>query len=232
MSRTKLQTFFHWVWRLDAILIFIAAAAASFTVIAFLISNIGGSIRGRDRQPQTEAPPVAAGKEATELHLGGLVPIEGTMTFKANLSSERRGTKMGYSSGDSSDVRNILFIDFATGRARWLLPSNKELITRDLEVADASLQGGVRPPAAEVVLAKPDSPNRDVEDGRLLLLDPTAQKVTEIATGVHDVDSATVTPAGQIAILFESQRKYQLAFFDRSSLAKVKQSEVIVPRLQ
>ena len=48
----------------------------------------------------------------------------------------------------------------------------------------------------------------------------------------HDLDGAILMPTGQIAILFESQRRYQLAFFDRASLAPVKQMEVSVPVLK
>jgi len=160
-----------------------------------------------------------------------LFPVEGTSVFRAFLTSERRAIELS-SSGYSGDTRNILFLDFSSGSAKWLLPTRNELITFNTDIPEPSHRGESAPPVATVILAKPYSTHPETTDGRVLLLDPAARQVIEIATGVHEVDGATITSAGEIAILFERSKRYQLAFFDRSSLKKLRENEVNVPQLK
>ncbi len=229
MYLSKTQKLFRYIWRIDAVLILVAAAAAVFAVIALLISEINSSIR--HREAVAAAPPVTARTANEDLHLGGLFPVEGTSVFRAILTSERRGIDLS-SSGYSGDTRNILFLDFSNGGAKWLLPTRNELITFNTDVHESSQRGESAPPVATVILAKPYSTHPETADGRVLLFDPAARHVIEIATGVHEVDGAAITSGGEIAVLFERSKKYQLAFFDRSSLRKLRENEVNVPQLK
>jgi hypothetical protein len=104
-----------------------------------------------------------------------------------------------------------------------LLPSDNEVITFDSNVGENQSK-----PIATVVLARPQGGG----DGRMLLLDPVAKHVGEIASGVHDVDGVTLMHNGAIAVLYESNRRYHLATFDRASLAKISERDVNVPQLR
>jgi hypothetical protein len=210
--------FFRIIWRLDAILILLIAAAALFGVISLFVSEIRSN--ARQREAAAAAPPVAANAEKNVLRLGGLAQIEGTTVFRASLTSRKGGgVEFSSSGGYENETHNILFIDAADGNARWLLPSNHELITFDTNVSGNDTKG----PIATVVL---------VDTGRLLLFDPAAKHINEVATGVHDVDGVTLMSGGPIAVLYESNRRYHLATFDRASLAKISEREVNVPQLK
>ncbi|MGZ8811638.1 MAG: hypothetical protein ACXW29_10915 [Thermoanaerobaculia bacterium] len=228
MSRTN--SFFRYVWRINAVLILLAAAASVWLIAVLVISEIGSSIRRR--QVAAATPPIAGKPESKNLHLSGLSPVEGTSVFRAMLSSERPGKIEISSGGYAPETRNMLFVDASTGVAKWLLPSDKELITWNTDIPDVQRSGEQKPPVATVVLVKPHSNNPDPVGGRLLLLDVAANKVQEIATNVRDVNGASLTPSGEIAILFERDRKYALASFDRRTLSKLREREIIVPNLQ
>jgi hypothetical protein len=222
--------FFRYIWRIDAILIFIAAAAAVFGVVMLIVSEIKSS--ARQREAAATAPPVVENAAKKDLRLGGLTRIEGTSVFRAELTSARHGVEFASGGGYGSETRNILFIDSADASARWLLPSDKEVITFDTAIADPASSDESKPPIATVILVKPYSDNPDGVDGRLLLLDPVARHIHEVASGVNAVDGASLTPDGQIAILFESSRTYRLALFDHSSLLKISERVVNVPQLK
>jgi len=223
--------FFRWVWRVDAVLILLVAAAALFGVITVLVSEARSS--ARQRQAAATAPPVVPNAEKKALRLGDLTHIEGTTVFRAELTSQRRGMEFSSSSGYATETRNVLLIDLSDGSARWLLPSDKELVAFEIAVPEPShVDDASKPPVARVALIKPYSENPDNADGRLLLLDPIAAQIHEVATGVHAVDGAALTPNGHIAVLFESNRTYRLALFDHSSLAKISEREVNVPQLK
>ena len=165
----------------------------------------------------------------TKVNVLGQRDLEACRTGGTGGSQPKRPSRYGSHAdyGYGSDTRNILFIDSADGSARWLLPSDKELITFNTTIADES-----KPPIATVILAKPYSDNPDGVDGRLLLLDPIARHIHDVASDVNAVDGAALTSDGRIAILFESNRKYRLALFDRSSLLKISERDVNVPQLK
>src|SRR5205085_10412274 len=117
--------FFRWVWRVDAVLILLVAAAALFGVITVLVSEVRSN--ARQRQVAATAPPVVPNAEKKALRLGDLTHIEGTTVFRAELTSQRRGAEFS-SGGYATETRNVLFVDLSDGSARWLLPSDKELV--------------------------------------------------------------------------------------------------------
>jgi hypothetical protein len=222
--------FFRYAWRINAVLILLAAAAGVCLFAVLAISEIGSSIRRR--QVAAATPPIAGKPDSRNLRLSGLSPVEGTSVFRAILSSEQPGVIEMSSSGGSSETRNMLFVDASSGVAKWLLPSAGELITWNTDIPELQRSGEQKPPLATVVLVKPYSKNPDPAGGRLLLLDVAANNVQEIATSVREVNGASLTPSGEIAILFERNRKYTLARFDRATLSKLGEREIIVPNLQ
>ncbi|HXH95560.1 MAG TPA: hypothetical protein VNN25_28545, partial [Thermoanaerobaculia bacterium] len=156
MNRTS--RFFRQVWRVNALLILVAAAAAAFAVCAFVWSQLEGSLR---RQSAETVAPIIPGKPAThELHLGGLVAIDGTSLYRATLSTPADRSGSSFSSGGySSDTRNILVVDGASATSHWLLPTDKELIVFNQDVGNPeSKEGHAQPPLATVVLVKTLSP--------------------------------------------------------------------------
>lgn len=223
----RAQRFFRYLWRVNAVLIAVAATGVAVAVVLVTVEMIQGNVRRREASAASVIPGKPANKE---LSLGGLFPIEGTSIFRATLSSEHHGgVDLGsLSSGGSSDIRNILFVDTATGTATWLLPNDKELITKNEDVSEP---GEHKQPLAIVALVKPDGEHADAATGRLLIADVAGRHVEQFASDVHALDGVTITPGGDIAVLFQKNRKYYLASFDRTTRAKRSEREIAVPDL-
>ncbi len=83
-----------------------------------------------------------------------------------------------------------------------------------------------------VMLVKPYSAKSEASTGRLLVTDVTAEHITEVAPDVQNVHGVTLTPAGEIAVLFERDRKYEFALVDKSSLRKISERTITVPALK
>lgn len=74
------------------------------------------------------------------------------------------------------------------------------------------------PPIATVALVKAYSNHPETGTGRLLVLDPSAEIVRTVAERVTNVSGATLTRAGDLAIVYEQDRKYNVAILDPKTL--------------
>lgn len=217
------QRFFRWVWRINALLILVAAAAAVCGVVTLVVSEVQSNIRRREAVKV--APPVVASSEAKQLRLGGFTNVRGSV-FRALLTSESESSRL--SSGYSSDTRNVLFVDLTTGTGRWLLPTDDQVITVDQNLDDEKDHTVL----ATVYLVKAYANGSAAETGRLLVADVAAEHVTEVAKDVQNVHGVTLTPTGEIAVLFERARNYEVALVDKSSLRKISEHTIAIPELK
>ena len=225
------QRFFRWVWRINAVLILVAAAALVCGVVAFVVSEVKSGIR--QRAAAAAAPRVvAANARSSELRLNGFTNVPGTSVYEARLTSQREGgIEISSGSGSYAETRNILFIDLTTGSGRWLLPSDDQMITYDETVTEGGPNED-RKALARVMVVKPYATRSEENAGRLLVMDVAGEHVTDVASDVQNVQGVSLTPAGQIAIIFERARKYECALLDKSSLRKIAERPIAVPELK
>jgi hypothetical protein len=207
---TKATTFFRYVWRVNALLILIAAAAAAFGVVFLLASELRDGMHHRAEVAAT--PVVASASHA--LSLGTMTLVEGTSIYRAKLSTNGSARGSSFSSGGyAPETHNLLLVERESAAAHWLLPSDKDVISyqEDLggEGHDAS-----HPPIASVALVKPPADNLDLQDGRLLVFDIGGKQVHELASGVRQVHAASASSSGEITVIFEKKREYHLAILD------------------
>ena len=220
---SKSTRFFRIVWRINALLIFVAAAAAACGVVYFVISEIESSARSRHAAAVQPAV-VPAKSNEDDLHLGGMQEIENTPIFRAALVAgvERVG-KSSYGSGDSSENRNLLFLDSSTGAAKWLLPTHREVISRYDDVEPEWKSGQRKPPplATTAIVA-----------GRLLIFQIDGARVTQVASNVADLRGTIVEANGDITLLFDSAGKYHLLRLNAKTFATISDRTVDVPVLK
>ena len=165
------------------------------------------------------------------LVLGPVEQVEGTDTLLGKLLAPGQGK--GFSSGGyGSETRNLLFLDGQARAARWLLPDNRHIIARQIDITSSAVESQSRRPVATVVLVKAIASDAEDTDGSLLLLDPTGRHVKKIAEGVREVNHARLNRDGQIALLYERRRKYVIATFDATSLETRSEDELSVPQLK
>lgn len=219
------QKIFRYIWRINAVLILVAAGAITLGVGAMLVSEFGARA-ARSRAAEAGIP-VAADSNA-HLSLGRASLVEGTNVMRADLSLNRGGE--GFSSGGYTETRNILFIESGQKDARWLLPDNDHVIAESSDVIDDT-EHKTKRVIATAVLVKPMTGSPDTTVGRLLLFDPPGRKVMEVANNVRDIHLASLS-SGEVAILYERDKRLVLAVFDSGSLAKYREQEIDVPQLK
>jgi hypothetical protein len=222
----KSQKFFRYLWRINAVLILVAAGAVTFGVGALLVEEFGARA-ARSREAEAGIPVVAAGPNA-RLSLGRASVVAGTDVLRADLSLNRGGE--GFSSGGYTETRNILFIEPGQKAARWLLPDNDYVIGQSSDVTDET-DRNARRMIASAVLVKPTAGSPETAAGRLLLFDPPGRKVVEVASNVREIHLASLS-GGELIILYERDRRLVLATFDPGSLAKHREQEIDVPQLK
>jgi hypothetical protein len=118
----KSQNFFRYIWRINAVLILVAAGSITLVAGSIFLDEFRSRTQ---RQPETGIAVVAQESSSHPVHpqLGRAEIVPGTGVMRAVLSVDGEGTGKGFgSSGGSTETRNILFIEGGQKAAHWLLP--------------------------------------------------------------------------------------------------------------
>ena len=224
MSRS--QRAFRYLWRANAVLIFIAAGTVTIGAGAVLVgllrdlATAEGPPSGLIRA-EPDAPPGLFLTQAT------LLP--GTRVMRASLMAERAAG--GYSSsGGGSDTHNLLFVDAGDKAARWLLPDNRQVIVDSTDIIAGDCDAPRKRIVAVAALVKPSAEQRDVAEGQLLLSDPSARRIVKVADGVRRLHVASLLD-DDVLLLYERDQHLVRARFDGASLVKRDEEQVDVPQL-
>ena len=216
----RAQRFFRYVWRINAVLILAAVLLALIGIGATLSSPLFRGL-GRHEEKVSQVPVVAAEKEEEKLTLQAPQQVNGTHIMRADLVAERAGRGLG-SYKDSAEIRNVLFIELATGATRWLLPDHQNRVTGLTDIYAAG-DYGQKAPIATVALIEPA--------GGLLLFAPEGAPVSVVSNGVHTINTATAVSDKEFVIVFERSGGYVLARFDASTRQKIAEQPLNVPKL-
>lgn len=224
---TKWQRVFRYVWRVDAVLILIAAGAITFGIGAMLVAQFGAS-SARVREAQS-GPLVGSGTTDPRLFLGQASVVAGSHFMRADLMLHHDGG--GFSSGGYSETRNVLLIDPDEKDARWLLPDDDHVIVESSNVVANEDDAKSKRTVATVVLVKRAGGDLQTEKGRLLLVGPSGKELVEVSDGVRALHVAALS--GQhVTVLYERDRQLVVAAFDASSLAKQREQIMGIPPLK
>jgi hypothetical protein len=221
----KSQKLFRYLWRINAVIILVAAGSIVFGV-AVLLAGEFGARTARSREAEAGIPVAAAADSNAQLSLGRASLVKGTNIMRADLSLDRGGK--GFSSGGYSETRNILFIEPDKKEGRWLLPDNDHIVSENSDITEGEDRSTKRV-IATVALVKSATGSPETAGGRLLLFDPSGQKIIEVANDVRELHLASLS-AGQLTVLFERNRHLVVATFDPASLAKRAEQEINVPQ--
>lgn len=224
---TRPQKLFRYLWRVNAILILVAAGAISFGVGALLLSEWGS--RSAMRREAEAGPPLAGAQADPRMSLAQASVVAGTHVMRAQLLLSRGGG--GFSSGGYSETRNILFVQPGEKAARWLLPDNQHVISDSADLVADKEDPKAKRTMATAALVKAADAELDVAKGKLLLFDPPGTRIVEVADGVRKLQVASLA-SGEITLLYERDRRLVLATFDASSFAKRGEQEMDVPQLK
>jgi hypothetical protein len=221
---SKSQRLFRYVWRINGVLILLAAVIIILTVGGFLLQDLWRAARRRqDADVRLSMPDT---RPNARLSLGRASLVRGTNVMRAELKGESGSGK--YSSGYDSETRNILFIEPGNRKGRWLLPDNNHFIADSNDFTDEKNPDEKRVIATAALVVPRDKP--DNTGGRLILFDATGKNLVEIASDVREIH-ITSAGANELTILFERDNRLVLATFDPRTHAKLREQEVEVPGL-
>ena len=221
------QRVFRYIWRINAVLILVAAGIITFGMGSLLLSEFGG--RTARNQAAESGIPVQAADSRIPLVLGRMSIVGGTDVMRADLFLNRKGLEFS-SGGGPGETRNILFIEPAQKAGHWLLPDNDHVIGESYDVLDDTDRKAKRV-IATAVLIKPTTGPAQITTGKLLLFDPPGRKVVEVSNNVRDIHLTSLS-SGEVTILYERDRRLVLAAFDSGSLIQRREQEIDVPQLK
>lgn len=221
------QKFFRVVWRINSLLILLAAGAVILLAGGIFIQEMHfGSARNQE---------VSAGVNVnntnpkSDLVLNRASLVRGTQIMRAEL--QRRGGKIEFSSGSgySEETRNILFIEPGQTAAHWLLSDNDHVIeTTDI---DSTWQSGENRVVATAALVKSSTDPPETAVGRLLLFDPPGRRVVAVADGVRAIQIASIS-SNELSLLYERNRQLFLDVFDAQSIVKLREQKIEIPEIK
>ncbi len=218
---------FRYLWRVNAVLIFVAAGTVTLGAGALLIDYLRSLVTTKEEAPSGL---LVAGPHADPgLFLTQATLLPGTRVMRASLMVDRAAS--GFSSGGHSDTRNLLFVETGDKTARWLLPDNQHVIEDTTDIVADEEDAKPKRIVAVAALVKPSVDPRDVAKGRLLLCDPAGRRIVEVAEGVRRLHVASLLN-GEVSLLYERDRHLRVARFDAVSLAKRGEEQVDVPQLR
>jgi hypothetical protein len=221
----KSQKIFRYIWRINAVLILLAAGACTFGVGTLLVGELGERT-ARNREADAGIPVVGAADSNAHLSLGHASVVAGTNVMRANLSLNRGGA--GFSSGGYTEIRNILFIEPGQNVGRWLLPDNDHIISDTSDITEET-NGSAKRMIATAVLVKSTVGSPETLAGRLLLFDPSGRKIVEVSPNAREIHLTSIS-SSDLTILYERNRRLVFAAFDPGSLAKRGEQVIDVPQ--
>lgn len=134
----KSQKIFRYLWRINAILILMAAGGIVLAVSSFLFDDVHQRVvQSREAASGIPVTGPAEGKESSApLTLGRATAVKGTNIMRAELRSPGSEGKGFSSGGSASETRNVLFIEPGEKSGRWLLPDNDHVISEITDLTD------------------------------------------------------------------------------------------------
>ena len=223
------QKFFRLLWRVNAILILVAAAGICVGVISILATELRWG--SASKRAVEAAPPVGASQAGERLLLGQMDLVPGTAVLRGQLQLHREGRGISSGSSGYGEVRNLLYVKDGAKVGRWLLPENDHVISELKDLEPENEDHNHRTTLATVVLVKPANQDGWTSEGELLLMDASGDNLQTVAKGVRKLHTAAVRQ-GSLLLLYEANKKYSVASFDVPSLAKKDQREIEVPQLK
>ncbi|MCI0657621.1 MAG: hypothetical protein L0170_11200 [Acidobacteria bacterium] len=211
--------FFRIVWRINAIVLLVAAA------VAILILGIGAVALGRDMfrtWGEREAVTVAGQRvESSRFQFENFELLPGTGVLRSPLAVYE---SYGFgSSGGGRAILNYFYYDSSTRNAHWLLKDNERLIWWSCDLKTSATQPAEsRTLGSLYAVVESDSDH----DGQLtssdlssvLLTDPAGAQETRILERVSDIQGCEVLSPSSAVLFYVSKSELRAATLDLGQL--------------
>ena len=196
----KTTRFFRYLWRINAILIFLAAlllcGVLGFLALEFM--DFGG--HSPEQAVQVDAEPKEEPEPPT---LGAFCRVDGTPFLRADLTFGDRYSRGSFSNGGAYSTRNYLFFNLETAEAKWLFSSDKQLVLDSDELHETIQKDDSKHPTHRAIAFSYQTIDADTngdnkltsEDGMSLAYSrPDGREYTSVIKGIDSILSADTIP--------------------------------------
>jgi hypothetical protein len=220
---SKSQKIFRYMWRVNAVAIFLAVALITILLGVELIGElrrsdwyVGQEVIGGENSRQSRPPSLGSFSEVTG--------NKGTLRAELQVQYETGGFK----SGVHVETRNILFIAPGDKKARWLLPDNDHIISNFHDITETTTSKAERTLATAALVRAERS---DDKAARLILFDPPGHRLLDVSEKVTDIYSSA-SSEGKITFLFGRNKRVVRVTVDAKSFGKLQEDEIELPVLE
>ena len=224
MSRS--QKFFRVLWRINAVLILVAASAIVITLIVVIVQE--SALRSANQKAEKVEQPVQESVDGESLQLEDAKVMGESGVVRIDLISTTEPSGIG-SKGVNRQTRNILFIEPDKPSGHWLLADNKHEISESSEVYKRPVSEDSDVLATAVIVRAADDDQSAA--GRMLLFNRTGSEVVEVAKDATKIEVSALV-GEDLVVIYDRKSKLVRATFDPASLSKRSEREVAVPILK
>lgn len=145
----KTTRFFRYLWRINGVLIFLAALLAVGILGVFALELMDFGRHTSEQAVKVDSDPE---KEPEPPTLGTFLHVEGTPFLRAPFTFGEQYQYAKFSrSGGLYSIRNYLFFDPETTEARWLFPKDRQLIVGTHELHEDIQKDESKPPERRTI---------------------------------------------------------------------------------
>lgn len=239
----RTRRFFAVIWRINAVLLLLLGLGGVF-MIGTMIAATTGTLRP-DRSDDPVADAVLPANQELAARLGAFVPLRGSKMLRAQLEVGGQSySKFAFSEREDAIVRNILLLDPATSRARWLMPTMTGALLSGIVIwedgSDSSTASYLRADSDNTAMARVlvytvarEDTNRDGTVDKnditnLALSDPDGERFQIVLKNITRINSTALLPDGKLAILYTTASELRRAVVDPVTFEVGEDVEIVV----
>jgi len=222
-----MERIFTLISKINSILLLLVLLAGCVSVGWVLWSNSQWQRRGAIEVPANDS----SSTKSVFLRFERIQKVTGSDTQLLLLSAEDRSGKL-YSGGYGSETRNVLFLTGTEKKARWLFPSQSNLILVTEQLREDSDNERMAPTKAlyfEFVTKDTNGDGKITSQDQptLGLSKPDGTGFVEVLRDVTRVLSHELMGDKVLSIVFQSGQTIRNATFSLSSLVRVSEAEIV-----
>ena len=215
----KASRFFRYLWRLNGILILLAALFGVIILGYFLFEIIGFESNPNRQAVEVTAEPE---EEAEPPALGSLSPIDGSPYLRAPLTfGDRHCYRKFGGSGGAYSTRNYLFFNTETAESRWLFSDDTRLILgsnelrKEIKTEEPGSSKRVTVAFSYMIVGRDtDGDNQLTGDdaGTLAYSRPDGSGYTPVIEGIDKIlGKQTIDNAAREVVVYEAENRWLTA---------------------
>ncbi len=229
----KTTRFFRYLWRINGVLIFLAALLAILVLGFIAIQFLDFGKVEPEQAVQVDAEPEEEPEPPT---LGTFYRADGTRFLRAALTFGDRYSRGSFSKGGAYSTRNYLFFNPETTEARWLFSGDKQLVVDSDELHEIIQKDDSKSPEHRAIAFSYQTIDTDTNGDKQLTSDdkttlaysrPDGREYTSVIKGVDRILGAdTIERGTKHVVAYEANGEWLTAVISLRTFEIEKKGEL------